>query len=925
MRIKNKKMMVGIISLIILLSLSYISFSADSNDFDSTIDIATSTAKGLTVALIEPDMAHYGAGNIISFKAVASYNKSMDLSCELLVDNDVIDSMAVTDGNELIVSNRFTFNKGAHSWFIRCIDALNNSATSSEKRFIVDLQGPSIKLNNNPDISFNDYIELKFTPTDDYSSTLNCDVFINSIKNASVDASNNQEKKVKISSLMDGAYKWNVACKDELGNEGSGSESSFTIDTKRNFSIFTNKEDYEIGEKGIYYLKAPDGSIAKVLITDPRGATTVKNLNGPFPAMDDMGPFDYAGEYTIDAYITLDGAVKQTSKKVSVNNNMHVGIEEIEKKIYTKGSTVSFSAEGRGGLGSLTYTWNFGDKTSDDTSEATGASVSHRYDSFGSFDATVTVKDEKDNKATDSVKIDIQEPYPVKIIVVDRMTGEVISGATVYLDGEQKSTDSLGAADYNMFEGKYSLTVKKDSYRTYARDVNVQRNLTAKANLERLDVNGAAELSPSSSSDKGEVKGEVDDGSLAAEIKSVIASIDSSISSISDDDEVIALKIKEGLESSRSQLNIANRDLLNLNINEKGLTDEEIAKQKGIIEANVNRIKNTTLRSFEIEDKSEIIMILSDSEVDKISEEYLKSIDAEFKASQLKSLQQDNRKIKSSLTVNRQYSVGSLEYLSGNSEPITLVIDKIVLKDHVPDSSLVLFVPKDIASDVKEMGIITDNTIINKDPLIGFSINEEDIVYYFKKQLTKEDINKVLPSLMASEKGASSSGITGFAMMPNLGKIDNPLLIIEVIIIVILVLAFFVYQFDVVGRVKGINPSNSELRQTKFLINQTRNHVKRKDLDSAEESYGQLTKEFKALKAIERSKVEKHVKDIDCLMIFAKLDSETDRALQYIKEGKHSKAKASYRMIKDIYKDLPKEYKEKACNKCEDLFKKLSL
>lgn len=924
----NKRETIGMISIIILLSLSYLAASSDSNEFDSTINIATSTAKGLTVALIEPDMDQYGLGNTIGFKAVASYNKSLDLSCELLVDNNVIDSMTVTDGNELIVSKKFTFNIGTHSWSMRCMDELNDSAKSSEKRFIVDLQGPSIKLSSSPSISFNDYMDLAFTPTDDYSSDLDCDVFINSVKNESVDASNNQEKKVTIKGLMDGVYSWNVKCKDDLGNEGSGSESSFIVDTKRNFSILTNKESYGLGEKGVYYIKAPEGSKAKVLITNPRGATTVKNVNGPFPAIDDMGPFDYVGDYKIEAYITLDGAVKQTSKKVTADNNMHVSIKDIEKKTYLKGSTVSFSAEGSGGIGSLTYTWNF----KDDDSEVAGATASHTYNSFGSFDAIVTAKDSNDNKISNSVRINIQEPYPVKIMVVDDITGSAIPGAIVYLDGKQESTDSLGVADYNIFEGKYSLIVKKDSYKVYARDINIQRNLTARASLERLNGNVSIGSSESYAAedyegarvedDKGSI--EIDTEKIAAEIKSVLTDIDNYISSISDGEEVKALKIREGLESARSKLNMANKDLLNLKVGSISMTKEEAISRVKAIEEDIQDIKATTIRSFEIEDSNEVIMVLSDSEVDMISEEYLKSIDAEYTNSQLKSLQQDNKKIRSLLSVDRKYLIGNIVYISGDSEPITLVVDKIGLKERVPDSSLLLYVPKDIASSAKDMGIITDSVIINDDPLIQFSIGEKDIVYYFKKQLAKEDMDKVLPLLLSSGEERASSGITGFAIMPSLGEIDNPLLLVEIIIIVILVITFIVYQFELVDKIRSASGGN-EFKDINKNIKETRYLLNRKDLDKAGESYTNVAKAFKGLSPKSRSKIEPKVKELDKMMVYARLDDEADKALGYLREGRVTKAKASYRMIQGIYKELPKEYKAKACKKCDILIKKLSL
>ena len=926
MRKINKKQVIGIISLIILLSISCISFSADSNEFDSTINLATSTAKGLTVALIEPDSNHFKAADAINFRAVASYNKSLELSCDLYVDNNVIDSMDIDDGNELIVSSKFTFTKGAHSWHLKCSDSMNNTATSSSKGFTVDLQGPSINLNNNdPDLSFYDYIELRFTPTDDYSSTLNCDLFVNDAKNATVEAANNEEKKVKVSSLNNASYRWSVACRDKAGNEGASSEGSFYIDTKRNFSIIPNKETYHMGEKGVYYVTAPYGATAKVIITSPKSTTTIKDYNSPFPVMDDMGPFDYAGEYVLDGYITFNGAVKQTQTKVNVENNIHVSIYEINKTRVVKGTTLSLSATGSGGLGALAYVWNF----VDGSPEASGTSVSHKFDNFGSFKVKVTAKDTQGNEASDYMNIIVEETYPVRIKVIDAESEAVIVGATVYLDGEEKSTDASGFVNYDMFKGDYSLIVKKDDYRTYLRSIDVVRNSTVRVALGRLTINETNKIVADAAVGEEDNKDEsaVKDDSLADEIKSLIVTIDESISSISLDDEgAAALNLKDNLDKARGLLNMMNRDFMNLNINEKGLTKDEIDREKKAIGEKVQKMKETTMISLEVGETNEIIMLLSDSEVDKVSEEYLRSVDAQFTASQLKSLEERNRKIKSSLSAKRQYIAGTIEYLSGDQQPVTLVIDSIELKDRVPGSSLVLFVPKEIASSVGEMNIITDHEVINEDPLIGFSIDQEELIYYFGKQLAEEDVKKIIPALMASaDDSRIDSGITGFAIMPDLGSIDNPLLVMEIIIIIILVIAFLFYQFDLTEKAKGLMPQDNEIRQVNALIKETRSQINRKEIDSAAESYKKLAKAYKDVPAAKKPKIEAKVKDVDCLMIFAKLDAEADKAMDHIKEGRHAKAKASYKIIKDIYKGLPKEYKAKACSKCEALFKKLSM
>ena len=77
----------------------------------------------------------------------------------------------------------------------------------------------------------------------------------------------------------------------------------------------------------------------------------------------------------------------------------------------TNGTTSVFTAEARGGSGSFTYRWDFGDDSSETTSEG---SVEHLYGSCGLYQATVAVSDDGGDTWSDPV------PLATRVVVAPK-------------------------------------------------------------------------------------------------------------------------------------------------------------------------------------------------------------------------------------------------------------------------------------------------------------------------------------------------------------------------------------------------------------------------------------------------------------------------------------------------------------------------
>lgn len=139
------------------------------------------------------------------------------------------------------------------------------------------------------------------------------------------------------------------------------------------------------------------------------------------------------------------------------------------------GETIAFSAVAAGGTGTLVYTWDFGDGSSD-----TGPSVTHAYVAAGNFTATVTVTDTANGSATGSVPI---------TSTASAVTPLTISRASIKLNFSKSGTDSI------LFTGTIPIpagfTPGGSSVQIAAGSVSASLILTAQG-VAILDSNGLA-------------------------------------------------------------------------------------------------------------------------------------------------------------------------------------------------------------------------------------------------------------------------------------------------------------------------------------------------------------------------------------------------------------------------------------------------
>src|SRR3990167_1572474 len=89
--------------LFIALALLLYTLSAHAQTFSTTITLTPSSGTGINIDLISPDSYSYKSDSSINFRFVATYNKSLAITCGVYIDNILLDNITVTNGQETIM------------------------------------------------------------------------------------------------------------------------------------------------------------------------------------------------------------------------------------------------------------------------------------------------------------------------------------------------------------------------------------------------------------------------------------------------------------------------------------------------------------------------------------------------------------------------------------------------------------------------------------------------------------------------------------------------------------------------------------------------------------------------------------------------------------------------------------------------------
>ena len=696
--------------------LSWITPHLSTQEFEVVIQLSTGTSSDgkIAISTIKPDGTHYRQGSGIAFQFLVNYNKSTTLSCDLSVDGAAIQNMMVTDGQENITTANKTFSEGQHAWNAACTDTGGNVATGLQKQFTVDLTPPAVTLlNTNAEVSLVDSIALSFVPNDNYASLLTCDLYINTLLNtSSLAVSDEATKSITLAGLENGTYSWRAECNDTAGNRGVSATQTFIIDTKRDFSVSTDKETYQLGEGGIFIITAPLGGTVTVVFTSPKSTTTTRTYTGPYPVIDNLDFLDYPGIWQVAAYLNYAGAVRQVNDTFEVASNFEIFVN-VDRSKAVPAETITFAASASGGLGDLTYSWDFGDLSD----AASGKVVSHSYAKVGQYQATLAVTDSKGNKLTKTQGISIEERYAIVIQVADQETGAAIVGATLHLVEGEKQTNSAGQASYDLFVGDYSVLIEKEGYQQAFTYIEVAQAATFTLLLKKAplaanamastritplklaspDAEQQEDLTAPAPAAEEQLEGNAlalahDTIAMAERIEEAMKSYNS----LEPDAKKIAeaFSVRLELEKADSLMGRIDRDLHNLEQNRRELTEGEKQREIDKLNGEIAFAWENLVTGITIAEKQDAALLASDDSIEAIIDDYLANSNLTIKEKDKKRYVQQAEELQADFAVRTQVLLATVEYLSGRHADITAVVHDLSFPQDAGAGTAVISIQK---------------------------------------------------------------------------------------------------------------------------------------------------------------------------------------------------------------------------------------
>ncbi|MDD9953415.1 MAG: Ig-like domain-containing protein [Candidatus Woesearchaeota archaeon] len=196
------------------------------------------------------------SGNTVNFTYYVQDGDGIG-NCSLIIDDVVNRSnttgLTVPGNNSFIVNNMAT---GVHTWTVNCTDNLGENGTAYNGPYTINIDGipPFINLSLplNDTTALIPAINFNFTPIDDFSANMTCNLTIDGVVdsgNLNFNAPNNTLTN-RVQTLGNGIHEWNVTCSDASGNVNTSETRFVTVNITLpvNISVVTDKSNYQQGE-----------------------------------------------------------------------------------------------------------------------------------------------------------------------------------------------------------------------------------------------------------------------------------------------------------------------------------------------------------------------------------------------------------------------------------------------------------------------------------------------------------------------------------------------------------------------------------------------------------------------------------------------------------------------------------------------------
>ncbi len=916
----------------------------------------SSFEEGIAVTLESPLQDSFVKDNNVNFKFEVKHNSSLSgILCDLFVDGTPY-MTGLNASSEMSLPSSIDLPEGSHTWYVKCQSSSGVIGQSSTWSFKSDYTAPAIALADSSILSLIDTVNLSFSVSDNMAQGLSCYVNISdNYPNAigQISLGNPATRSILLTQLENGTYRWNVSCIDDAKNLGSSSTGTFFIDTKRNFSFTPNKKSYVLGETGYYVLTSPYGSEVTLLFTNPKSSSFLRRYTNKSLVIDAINFTQYPGTYSVEAVLSYNGAIKKLSSSFNVENSLDAKIV-LNTSDAGLSDTIKFEAEASGGIGNVTYSWNMGDGSD----LITTRKVEKKYSKTGSFLVTLTVTDSKGNTATAAKTVNIRDKMSLEITVLEEVTNVPVRGAHVVFAQTEKTTDQNGKVYFDPLYGEYDVYVRHPDYRLYRGIIFCDTNKSVEITIERETAEQNDSEVPASSGVKTvsetpakketveseaktpleELKDRYADGSeeYFAEALSKVETAQKEVNMYRGVNRKVAdlMGIESQLEKAALNLQRSNRDIFNLKINWGNKTEEENEEdRKGIIDS-VASLEDSSILGIIIKESETVSIMPSDSDISFVSRRYLESHNTTFDDNVLKDYIDLNRRLNGQ-SVSFEYYLVEAEYLSGKKSTITLIVaGNITFPDGGP-ISFINYIPPEVLPDGSEMTFLGSHVNVLGSGIIEFIPNEgSEAGYYIQKELTSNDIKNIKALFLVNdlssldEKKRGILGITASTIFVKLSdmNIGDPKLFIEISLIVILLIVYLVYQFDLIEKIRSFSlfkMVDREIRDISSLMTKAYDYLDNHEIEKAEELHKGIMLAYTNLDKKKQDKIFKDTTTLFDEINIMKIRDIAKESKSHAKKNAHDVAKAHYVEIQEIYKRLSRKAKVRVVNECMDLFEEL--
>ncbi|GEM_PF-6283743 len=377
------------------------------------------------------------------------------------------------------------------------------------------------------------------------------------------------------------------------------------------------------------------------------------------------------------------------------------------------------------------------------------------------------------------------------------------------------------------------------------------------------------------------------------------------------------MQLDKDTDAAKTNLQRYKRDLYDMVW--RRLSSEDANNFTSAIMRNVDSIRNSTPVTARVLNSKEYVVYPKLTSVEDAVTSMLKQSGKKLKEQDRKSFIKKNFELQSKVTSTIKATHVEITYASGDKSVYTLVEKELSITGNSTGTVIVESIPKEIASDIKELKVLVDYQVLDPDPSIIVDKATETLSYYVKKNVELDKIKETSTMLVYKEYTPDSSGtgkitglIAGVVKLDMIASSAKKRLIAEIMAIAILATIYLGYS----GRIGLFRKKASAIDK---LISDAEDAAAKNNYDSAKNLYSSIRAEFTKLPEKSRENAKKRIALLCSNINVCFVRQKASSAKQLLQEGKRKAAVDIYNSIKPVYSSILPDKKNEVYTLCQEL------